>query len=102
MKLFACLIIEFDDDYKNTQNFYDVKMFKTNEERLKYLVTFYENTLSEYGKKKDMFVNINDDNTVTLKECYKTYNGLHEISNKVLSGNFVYTKLNFYLYEEEV
>ena len=48
MKLFACLIIEFDDDYKNTQNFYDVKMFKTNEERLKYLVTFYENTLSEY------------------------------------------------------
>ena len=99
MKMYAVLVISFDDDYKNTEDSYDVKLFHSDEERLNHLVNCYEDTLCDYEINNFKYFEFYDENKVVIKNEFKSYKSLYEISYSVLEGEYVKTNLSFELFE---
>lgn len=85
MEVFVCLVISYADSYSNASNSYNVKIFKTDEERLKYLVEVHKDMIEEY------------EIDCVIKN--KSYDDLRQISRDFFEGEYVETILGFELYE---
>jgi glycosylphosphatidylinositol transamidase (GPIT) subunit GPI8 len=75
--------VNYDDDYKNTEDFYSFEVFKTKDECLKYVaekIDYYFIDMEYDEKYPDYFVKIfnekEGENIVKIKDDYITEEGL--------------------------
>lgn len=103
--MYSVLFIYFDDDYKNTEDRYDVEIFISKEKADEYintkLVDYIEQYFNEIGKpNQGLMTYLIDDDGFKIKEEFRNNRDvLDMIKIKYLSGQYIDNLISYELKE---
>ena len=117
MKVYAVLTIRHDDDYKNCSDSYNLRMFNSAEERLKWLCYRWFDNIEDHIReqyadddeleelKKDELLEVKLDDSGSIKSIEMkqySYENLNKLIEKYCKGYYVDYKFSYELYEENI